>query len=166
MKIKQKKVFKSSFDEFISDPKNKISFEREYRKLDRSETLIEAMLDAKISVRALAKKAGVSPTIIQELRTGERENVTVNTLDRVLDALGYQIRICPKQQQESTPETPRCTERDGHVTVEYKTPTGKERSVSYVCFGLSSQKTTPEKGRRVVRCARRGAQDKRRTKQS
>lgn len=60
MKTKEKKVFKSSFDEFISDPKNKVSFERAYRKFDRSETLIGAMQDAKISVRALAKKAGLS----------------------------------------------------------------------------------------------------------
>lgn len=166
MKTKQKKVFKSSFDEFISDPKNKISFEREYRKLDRSETLIEAMQDAKISVRALAKKAGVSPTIIQELRTGERENVTINTLDRVLDALGYQIRICPKEQKVVTPVTARVTERGGRVRMTYQTPAGKERSVSYACFGPSSRKTIQEKGRRVAHCARHAVNDKRRTKRS
>lgn len=165
MKTKQKKVFKSTYEEFISDPECKRLLEKERRELDRSETLIGAMQDAEISVRALAKKAGVSPTIIQELRTGERENVTINTLDRVLDALGYQILICPKQQQEGAPVTARCTERDGYVEMNYKTPTGKERSVSYVCFGPSSNKPAQEKGRRVVCCTRRDVQGKRRTKQ-
>jgi hypothetical protein len=47
-------------------------FEQEYQELLISELLIAAMEKDDLSVRRLAKAAGVSPTIIQELKSGKR----------------------------------------------------------------------------------------------
>ena len=97
MKTKKNKITKSTYDLFIEDPKRKKLLEKEYQKLTVSELLIEAMKDAQVSVRKLAEESGVSPTIIQELRTGKRTNITLTTFDRVLNAIGYEISIGPKR---------------------------------------------------------------------
>ncbi len=46
-----------------------------------------------LSVRRLAKAAGVSPTIIQELKSGKRTNITLTTFNPVLNTIGYQVTI-------------------------------------------------------------------------
>lgn len=51
-----------------------------------------------ISVKKLAAAAGVSPTIVQGLKSGSRTNVTVDTLSKILDAIGYQIVFAPKHE--------------------------------------------------------------------
>jgi len=48
---------------------------------------------AEISVRTLAKKAGVSPTIIQKIRTKNAEKINFRTFTNVLYSLGYKINI-------------------------------------------------------------------------
>ena len=57
--------------------------------------LIAAMEQDELSVRELAKAAGVSPTIIQELKTGKRKNITMETFSKVLHAIGYEVSIRP-----------------------------------------------------------------------
>ena len=52
----------STFDKFInSNPKRKAKFEKEYNEFLLSEFVLEKMEAENISVRKLAKKAGVSP---------------------------------------------------------------------------------------------------------
>ncbi len=87
---------KSTYEEFIEDPQQKLLLEKEYRELLISELMLAAMARDDISVRKLAKEIGISPTIIQELRTGKRSNVTLDTFTKILDALGYQLAIEPK----------------------------------------------------------------------
>lgn len=98
MSVKKNKTIKSTFEQFLESPKRKALFDKEYKKLEISELLIMAMKNAHITVRKLAEEADVSPTIIQELRTGKRTNITLTTFDRVLDAIGYEIFIAPKQR--------------------------------------------------------------------
>ncbi len=94
-KPKNKKIIKSSYEELIEDPKQKELLEQEYQELLISELLIAAMEKDDLSVRRLAKAAGVSPTIIQELKSGKRTNITLNTFNRVLNTIGYQVAIEP-----------------------------------------------------------------------
>lgn len=54
------------------------------------------MKEDHISVRKLAAEAEVSPTIIQNLKSGKKTNITVATLSRILDVIGYQIILVPK----------------------------------------------------------------------
>jgi transcriptional regulator with XRE-family HTH domain len=93
-----KKKAKSTYDEFIEDDEQKDLLDKEYKELLLSELLIAAMEHDHISVRKLASAAGVSPTIIQGLRSGSRANITVDTLSKILDAVGYQIIFTPKHE--------------------------------------------------------------------
>ena len=83
----------STFERLMLDPKWKAGFEKGYEKFLISELLIEAMEDNKISVRKLAQKAGVSPTIIQNMRSGKSSNISLNTLAPILSALHYKIKF-------------------------------------------------------------------------
>jgi DNA-binding Xre family transcriptional regulator len=54
------------------------------------------MKEDHISVRKLAAEAEVSPTVIQGLKSGKKTNITIETLSRILDVIGYQIILAPK----------------------------------------------------------------------
>ena len=87
----------STFDKHISsNPKRKDKFDKEYSDFLLSEFILEKMEEEKISVRALAKKAGVSPTVIQKIRTKNAEKINFRTFSNVLDSLGYKISIITK----------------------------------------------------------------------
>ena len=75
----------------MQDPKWKAGFEKGYEKFLVSEFLIEAMEEKKISVRQLAKEANVSPTMIQNMRSGKSSNISINTLAPILSVLNYRI---------------------------------------------------------------------------
>ena len=93
------KKTKSTYEELIADKKQKKLLDGEYKDLLISEILLAAMEKDQISVRKLAKAAGVSPTIIQGLKSGNKANITVDTLSRILDTIGYQIVLAPKNRQ-------------------------------------------------------------------
>ena len=85
---------KTTFDEIInSNPKRKEKFEKEYNEFLLSEFILEKMEEENISVRSLAEKAGVSPTVIQKMRGQDAEKINLRTLSNVLYTLGYKINI-------------------------------------------------------------------------
>ena len=86
---------KSTFDEFITnDPKQKALFDKEYDDFLLSEFIIQKMEEENLSVRSLAQKASVSPTVIQKLRNSESaEKITFSTFVSVLRSLGYKMRL-------------------------------------------------------------------------
>ena len=84
---------KSTFDEFISDPQRKKKFEKEYNDFLLSEFVLEKMEEEHISVRALAQKAGVSPTVIQKIWSKNAERINFRTFTNVLHSLGYKLNI-------------------------------------------------------------------------
>jgi len=84
---------KSTYEEFISDPKRREKFDKEYNDFLLSEFILEKMESENLSVRALAKKAGVSPTIIQKIRSKNAERINFRTFTNVLHSLGYKINI-------------------------------------------------------------------------
>lgn len=86
---------KSTFDEFITDAtKQKALFDKEYDDFLLSEFIIQKMEEENLSVRSLAKKASVSPTVIQKLRDNENaEKITYSTFMSVIRSLGYKMRL-------------------------------------------------------------------------
>ena len=84
---------KSTYEEFISDPKRKEKFDKEYNDFLLSEFILEKMESENLSVRTLAKKAGVSPTIIQKIRSKNAERINFRTFTNVLHSLGYKVSI-------------------------------------------------------------------------
>jgi ribosomal protein S3 len=84
----------TTFDKFINnDPKEREIFEKEYNDFLISEFVLQKMEEENISIRVLAKKAGVSPTIIQKMRSKNSEKITYRTFSNVLNTLGYKISI-------------------------------------------------------------------------
>ena len=85
----------STFDEFITnDPKQKELFDKEYEEFLLSEFIIEKMEEENLSVRSLAQKASVSPTVIQKLRNNDSaEKITYSTFLSVIKSLGYRMKL-------------------------------------------------------------------------
>lgn len=90
-KINVKKQPLSTYEEHIQclSPKELESFKKGYQELLLSELVIAAMEEDDVSVRKLAKAAGISPTIVQEIRAGKRKHVSLQSFFKILDALGY-----------------------------------------------------------------------------
>ena len=95
MKKNNKKITKSSYDELMDSltPHERMEFRKEYRELVLSELLIALMNEDNISVRKLAKEAGLSPSSIQGIRSGDKDNITMKNFFRILDALGCSFEI-------------------------------------------------------------------------
>ena len=68
----------------MQDPNFKDEFEKGYNEFLISEFMIEKMEEENISVRELAKEAKVSPTTIQNLRSGNAESVKYKTLSNIM----------------------------------------------------------------------------------
>lgn len=85
----------TTYDRFMEslNPEERRDYEKEYRNLLFSELLISLMQDDEISVRKLADLAGISPTVIQSIRSGKKKNITIETLIRLIDAFGYSLII-------------------------------------------------------------------------
>jgi len=84
----------TTFDKFINnDPEQKALFEKEYNEFLLSEFVLQKMEEENLSVRAFAKKANVSPTIIQKIRGKNAEKINFRTFSNVLHTLGYKINI-------------------------------------------------------------------------
>lgn len=91
---------KSTFARLMENPKWKKDFEKGYEEFLLSELLIEAMEEKKISVRKLAAEAGVSPTLIQDIRSGKRKNISLNTLRPILSVLDYKLQFIRRKKNE------------------------------------------------------------------
>lgn len=89
---------KTTFDKFINDdPAEKKKFEKEYSEFLLSEFILEKMQEEDLSVRSLAKKADVSPTVIQKLRSSSgSSHISYKTFAHVVDTLGYKISLVKK----------------------------------------------------------------------
>lgn len=84
------KKARSTTQEFIDSlsAKEKKQFFEEYKEFALSELLLAAMEKDNISVRRLAKIAGVSPTVVQAMRSGSKKDFTLKSFFKVLNGLG------------------------------------------------------------------------------
>lgn len=65
------KKLKTTFDKWMADPKVKKHFDRKYKDVVLSEIFLALMDNDDKSVQELAKEVGLSPTVIQNLRSGK-----------------------------------------------------------------------------------------------
>lgn len=89
---KSKKAL-STFEREMKDAKFKKAFDESYEEFLFSELLISIMEEDDISVRSLAKEVGLSPTIIQKLRSGKQIDIRVGNFVSLLKAFGYKMII-------------------------------------------------------------------------
>lgn len=107
MKSNKKKVLKkeslSTYDQHMQSlsPKELKEYKKGYQEFLLSELVIAAMQEDELSVRKLAKAAGISPTIVQEIRAGKRKNLSLQSFFKILDALGYSF-ILEKADKRKT----------------------------------------------------------------
>lgn len=84
----------TTFDKFINNnPKEREIFEKEYNDFLLSELVLQKIEEKNISIKTLAKEAGVSPAIIQKMKNKDSETITYRTFSNVLKTLGYKISI-------------------------------------------------------------------------
>ncbi|HBY05415.1 MAG: hypothetical protein UV38_C0003G0105 [candidate division TM6 bacterium GW2011_GWE2_42_60] len=85
----------STCEEFVDvlSPKKKLEFDEEYKNLVVSELILAVMEQDDISVRKLAKLAGVSPTIVQAMRSGAQKDFSMQSFFKILKGLGFKNLI-------------------------------------------------------------------------
>ena len=81
----------STFEREMKNPVFRAAFEKESAALEVSEFLAKQMAAQAMSVRALAKRASVSATVVQGIKSGKRKNIEYTTLKALTHALGYKI---------------------------------------------------------------------------
>lgn len=105
--LKQENIMKnkpmSTYDELMQNPDFKKKHEKSYRELVLSELLLAVMAEDNISIRSLAKQAEISPAIIQDIRSGKRDNITLKTFASLIDALGYNLILENRKKNKGLP---------------------------------------------------------------
>jgi transcriptional regulator with XRE-family HTH domain len=81
----------STFERKMKNAKFKKAFDEGYKELLFSELMISIMEDDDISIRELAKEAKISPSVIQDLRSGEQHDIKVSNLIKIAHAFGYEV---------------------------------------------------------------------------
>ncbi len=84
------KKMKSTIQEFIDSLSQQElqKYEEERQEFLLSEIILAAMEKDNVSVRKLAKLAGVSPTIVQAMRSGVQKDFTLQSFLKILKGLG------------------------------------------------------------------------------
>jgi hypothetical protein len=81
----------STFEREMKNAKFKKAFDKSYKEFLLSELLIAIMDEDDKSVRNLARETGISPTIIQNIRSGKQENLKVSNFVSIAHACGYKV---------------------------------------------------------------------------
>lgn len=81
----------STFEREMQDAEFKEAFNKSYRTFLLSELIFTLMEQEHKSVRQLASEAGLSPTIIQNIRSGQQQDIKLSNFTHILDACGYHV---------------------------------------------------------------------------
>lgn len=81
----------STFEREMKQSRFKKAFGKRYKELLLSELLIALMEKDEKSVRGLAKEVGLSPTVIQKIRSGKQTVLKINNFVTIAHACGYQV---------------------------------------------------------------------------
>lgn len=81
----------STYDKLVESlsPQKRLAFEKECKEFALSELLLAIMEEDEVSVRKLAKLAGVSPTVVQAMRSGADKDFSMKSFFKVLSGLGF-----------------------------------------------------------------------------
>jgi DNA-binding Xre family transcriptional regulator len=81
----------TTFDREMKNTSFRKKFEEKYKEFLLSELISALMENDGKSVRKLAQEVGLSPTIIQKIRSGKQEDVKLRNFINISHACGYQI---------------------------------------------------------------------------
>src|SRR5438045_432655 len=106
----------STFERKMKNPKFKKAFNEGYKKLLFSELMISIMEGDDKSVRKLAEEADLSPSIIQNIRSGKQHDIKVSNLLKIAHAFGYTLILERGSERLTLEETTRNHEKFLSVT--------------------------------------------------
>ena len=89
----------STFKREMQDVSFKKKFEKEYKEFLLSELINALMETDSKSVRKLAKEVGLSPTVIQNIRSGLQEDIKLSNFINISHACGYKIVLEKNSQR-------------------------------------------------------------------
>jgi transcriptional regulator with XRE-family HTH domain len=95
----------STFERKMKNPRFKKAFEKGYKKLLFSELMISIMEGDDVSIRNLAKEAGISKSVIQNLRSGKQSDIKVSNLIKIAHAFGYEVILQKGKERLMLEET-------------------------------------------------------------
>ncbi len=81
----------STYERKMQNKQFKEAFDSEYKKLLFSELLVAIMESDDKSVRGLAKEADISASVIQDIRSGEQQDIKVSNLIKIAEVFGYEV---------------------------------------------------------------------------
>lgn len=81
----------STFEREMQDDAFRESFEKGYREFALSEILRGLMKESHKTVRGLAQEVGLSPTVIQKVRSGEQQDLKISNFLTIAEACGYHL---------------------------------------------------------------------------
>lgn len=87
---KSKKTL-STFEREMKNAAFKKAFDKSYKEFLLSELFISIMEEDEISVRDLAKEVGLSPTIIQKIRSGKQDDMKITNFVCIVQTCGYRV---------------------------------------------------------------------------
>lgn len=99
--MKKNKTPPSTFDRLMGNKKFKKEFDLEYNDLLLSELLIAAMESEHKSVRKLADAVGLSPTVIQKIKSGQQKDVKFKNFIGLMQECGFSVILEKGQQRIS-----------------------------------------------------------------
>jgi DNA-binding Xre family transcriptional regulator len=88
----------STFEREMQDPAFRESFERGYKDFSISETLMGLMEENHKTVRGLAHEVGLSPSLIQKVRSGKQQDLKISNFLSIAEACGY--HLCLKKGKQ------------------------------------------------------------------
>ena len=91
--MKKRASTKSTYEKEMENPKFRKLFEKEYGELVLSELILAMMAEDNVSVRKLAQRIGVAPSVVQSVRSGKHKNMTLKTFIKMIAALGGEIAV-------------------------------------------------------------------------
>ncbi len=83
----------STFERIMKDPKRRRKFASKHRSFLLAEVIHGLMEQEGKSIRALAREVGISPRVIQDIRSGGRTNVTLRNFLGIVSALGGEVAV-------------------------------------------------------------------------
>jgi DNA-binding Xre family transcriptional regulator len=89
----------STFEREMKNAKLKKAFDKSYKNFLLSELLIAIMEEDDVSVRDLAKEVGLSPTIIQRIRSGKQDDLKISNFVSIVRACGYKVLLVKNDEK-------------------------------------------------------------------
>ena len=105
----------STYERKMKDKNFRKSYKRSYKELLFSELLLSVMENDDKSVRELAKEAGLSPSVIQDIRSGKQQDIKVSNLIKIAHAFGYELILQKGHDRFALDE--KTTHGKSHITV-------------------------------------------------